>query len=162
MLVTQRCKLLPLSETYRDDIFQLYCDENVQRHLGGVLDDEVNFQKRFQEILGNDDAINWAVVLNDGGAFMGMITVDLHHDKKDYEVGFKFFPAYWKQGYAFETISAAIQNARQALQLTCIVAETQKDNAPCKRLLQKLEFQEEGELTRHGETQIFYRKEFAD
>ena len=161
-LFTKRCYLAPLSAVHHNHVFELYRDHNVQQYLGGVLGDRNAFNQRYNEILQDKGAINWAVILKDCDDFMGMITIDLHHDKQDYEVGFKFFPRFWGQEYALETVTESISDAQVRLNLESIVAETQKNNFRCRRLLAKLGFGEERALMRHGEKQIFYRKIFAD
>ena len=159
-IFTERCPLSPLSTIHLDHIFKLYRDPDVQQYLGGLLNDQSAFKKRFHEILHDEDAINWAVILRNRDDFIGMITIDLHHDKQDYEVGFKFLPKFWGQGYTTETITESIKNARERLTLQSIVAETQEDNFRCRRLLEKLGFTAERTLMRHGKQQIFYRLVF--
>lgn len=156
-LFTERCSLVPLSNIHIDHIFKLYRNPDVQQYLGGPLDDQNAFKKRFHETLQDKNSINWSVALKGCGDFMGMIAIGIHHDKQDYEVGFKFLPKFWGQGYSFEAIEASIETARERLTLQSIVAETQEVNLRCRRLLEKLAFSEERTLTRHGEKQIFYR-----
>ena len=54
------------------------------------------------------------------------------------DVGFAFLPAYWSQGYAYESARAVLDHGRDALGVTRVLAVTTVDNAASIRLLEKL------------------------
>ena len=56
----------------------------------------------------------------------------------DVDVGFAFLPAFWKQGYAFESATAVIAYGRDVLGLDRIVAITSPDNDASIKVLNKL------------------------
>jgi RimJ/RimL family protein N-acetyltransferase len=56
------------------------------------------------------------------------------------DIGFAFLPAYWSQGYAFESASAVKDYARGALGLTRLLAIVNPTNGGSIRLLEKLGF----------------------
>ena len=56
----------------------------------------------------------------------------------DADIGFAFLPQYWNQGYAFESASAIMTYAREALGLDRILAITTPDNESSARLLAKI------------------------
>ncbi len=58
----------------------------------------------------------------------------------DPDVGFAFVPEHWSRGYALESASAVLADARERLRLTRVVAITSPDNLPSIRLLEKLGF----------------------
>jgi RimJ/RimL family protein N-acetyltransferase len=58
----------------------------------------------------------------------------------DVDLGFAFSPRYWGQGYAHEAAAALLPHAREAHQLTRLVAITSVDNEASIRLLEKLGF----------------------
>lgn len=55
-----------------------------------------------------------------------------------YDIGFAFFPAYEKQGYAYEATSTLLKAAFEVFHLPHISAVVQKDNIASQRLLDKL------------------------
>jgi len=160
LIRAQNCLLTPLSSAHKNDVFKLYCDKNVQRYLGDVMDDKTAFQKRFSEILQDDQAMNRTVFLQESEAFMGITCIDLHHDKQDYEVGFKFLPEFWGLGLTAEAVNKSIGHAVVKLKLKTIVAETQEANLRARKFLEKLSFEQEKSLIRHNEQQVLYRKIF--
>jgi len=56
----------------------------------------------------------------------------------DADVGFAFLPAYWSQGYAYESAAAVMRFAREQAGLARVVAIVSPDNVPSIRLLRKL------------------------
>ena len=56
----------------------------------------------------------------------------------DVDVGFAFFPEFWKQGYGYESAVAVMDHAKTTLGLTRLVAITAPDNRASVRLLEKL------------------------
>jgi RimJ/RimL family protein N-acetyltransferase len=62
----------------------------------------------------------------------------LHREKLDVtDVGCAFLPAYWRQGFAFESASAVMEYGRSTLGVDKIVGLTSKDNLASIRLLEK-------------------------
>lgn len=63
----------------------------------------------------------------------------LKRDALEYvDVGFAFLPAFWSQGYAFESASAVVSHARRALGIGPIAGVTNADNQASIRVLRKL------------------------
>ena len=62
----------------------------------------------------------------------------------DPDLGFAFLPAYWGQGYAFESASAVRHHARTELGLGRLLAITNPSTAASGRLLEKLGFRFDG------------------
>ena len=80
------------------------------------------------------------VVRKADGEALGMCGVLKRDTLPDPDIGFSFFPAYWSQGYAFESAQAVLQDARRSLGIGRILAITSMDNEPSMRLLGKLGF----------------------
>lgn len=59
----------------------------------------------------------------------------------DVDIGFAFLPAYWSQGYAFESATAVMDYGKTALGLTRIVAITTRDNHSSIKLLNSIGLQ---------------------
>ncbi|HWN07217.1 MAG TPA: GNAT family N-acetyltransferase, partial [Steroidobacteraceae bacterium] len=93
------------------------------------------------------------VVRRTDGETLGMCGVLKRDSLEAPDIGFSFFPAYWSQGYAFESTQAVMQHARDALGLGRIVAITTPDNEASIRLLGKLGFRFD-KLVRMGEEEL--------
>lgn len=69
---------------------------------------------------------------------MGICGLLKRESLDDVDIGFALSPAYWSQGYGFETAAAVLEYGRQQLGHERIVAVTSPDNAASIRLLEKL------------------------
>ena len=78
------------------------------------------------------------VQLKVGGTSIGMCGVLKRETLPDPDIGFAFLPAYWNQGYAFESAAAVMNHAREVLGLERILAITSPDNDASEKLLTKI------------------------
>ena len=69
----------------------------------------------------------------------------------DVDVGFAFLPAYWSQGYAFESARAVLSYAKDVLGLPRVVAIAAVDNGSSIKLLEKLGLRFERRIRMPGE-----------
>lgn len=100
----------------------------------------------------------YLVELKERGVPMGTCGLLKRDALDDPDVGFAFRPAFWLQGYAFESASAVIAYGRRALGLNRIVAVTQSDNVGSIKTLEKigLTFESMVRLSEDGpEIQLF-------
>ncbi len=80
----------------------------------------------------------WLAFLKETGDPIGMCGLLKRDTLKDPDVGFAFLPAYWRQGYAFESASAVLKHGSESLGLKRIVAITSLDNVASIGALEKL------------------------
>jgi len=80
------------------------------------------------------------VELKESGEPIGMCGLLKRDALPDVDVGFAFLPRFWSKGYAFESASAVLAHARDALGLRRVLAITSPDNEASIRLLGKLGF----------------------
>jgi len=80
----------------------------------------------------------YLVQLKANGERIGMCGVLKRDTLPDPDVGFAFLPAYWNQGYAFESTSAVMNHAQQDFGLKRILAITSPDNEASEKLLGKI------------------------
>ena len=78
------------------------------------------------------------VELKMNGAPIGICGVLKRETLPDPDIGFAFLPAYWNQGYAFESAAAVIDHARETLKLARVLAITSPDNEASAKLLGKI------------------------
>jgi len=88
----------------------------------------------------------WMMVRREDGRVMG--TIMFHQDKSggtdSFDVGYVTAPAYRRQGYTLEALSALMTCARRE-GVKRLTATTFPENAPSQRLLEKLGFEKIGE-----------------
>lgn len=63
------------------------------------------------------------------------------------DIGFAFLPEFWNKGFASESATAVLQDARERLRLERILAITSLDNDPSIKLLERLGFRFESVIT---------------
>lgn len=82
----------------------------------------------------------WGITL-DNGSFIGDIGVFSVVENKIGEIAWYIDPAYWKQGYAFESANAVLQHCFESLGFIRISAQISADNYSSRKLAEKLGFE---------------------
>lgn len=82
----------------------------------------------------------YAVELKDDHVAIGMCGVLKRDTLPHPDIGFAFLPAYWNQGYAYESAAAVMTHGRDILGLDQILAITTPDNEASGKLLAKIGF----------------------
>lgn len=156
MFETVRCKLTPPKSVDLKCIIRLNTDPDVRRFLGGPVEEEA-IQSAFSRYIesGNKNRF-WVIRLKQNNAFIGIISLETHHNGIDTEVSYMLLPEWWGQGYAQETVQPVINYALSGIGLPRIIAETQVANVASCRLLERLGMQLEGTLERFGAQQAIY------
>lgn len=158
LLQTTRCILYKIEENDFDGVNRLYTNEEVRKYLGGTVDPDI-IKEHFQQIVTSPAAGTYFVArMKDTNAFIGLLSLDIHHDRISTEISYQLLPDWWGKGYARECVEAVIDFAFHDLQLTELVAETQAANLPSCRLLEKIGFQAVERLVRFDAEQILYKR----
>ncbi len=153
---TSRTILIRPSKDDYDDVRSLHMHKEVSQYLGGPSDPE-QFDAYFQKVLHPTPPNSyWVVKQKDTDVFMGFVVIDLHHDKKYYEMSYQFLPEFWGQGYATEACSRVLTYAFNDLGLDAVISETQARNEQSIKLLQRLGMTLDSTLERFGEQQVIY------
>lgn len=78
------------------------------------------------------------VELKDSKIPAGMCGLLKREDLPDPDIGFAFIPDYWGKGFALEAATAVMNDARERLKLTKILAIVSPDNDSSIKLLERL------------------------
>lgn len=139
-----------------DDVKKLYTNPDVRKFLGGVRQ-KVSIEAALDDMLRkNDDCFYWAVRKKHTGDFMGLISLDSHHDGLHLEISYQFLPQWWGKGYATEAVQLIINYGLNELKLSKIVAETQTANISSCKLLERVGMELEQTISRFGAEQAIY------
>jgi [ribosomal protein S5]-alanine N-acetyltransferase len=153
---TNRCKLSELQKSDYEDIKRLYINEKVREFLGGTVT-EKQYKKGFEAMLQAGEAsLYWVVREKASSEFMGLVSLDPHHDGAAIEMSYQFLPQWWGQGYASEIAEFIIDYAFRELRLKKLVSETQTANSASRRLLEKVGMKLEQKVKRFGAEQAIY------
>ncbi|MCJ8345321.1 GNAT family N-acetyltransferase [bacterium] len=152
---TNRCFLSSLNQTDYKDIERLYSDEITREFLGGTLSPE-DFKNRFESMLKNQKALHWVIRSILDKTFIGLITLDQHHDETNKEISYQLIASQFKKGYAIEVIPTILNYCFKNFELNTIIAETQSSNINSIKLLNKIGFSFQKTLYRFGVNQDIY------
>lgn len=88
---------------------------------------------------GDEAWLNWAVRRNSDGAYVGKLDAEVNCANVATNVGYLFFPAYWRQGYASESVLAMTDHlARHGV--SKMFAAVTLGNETSYRVLEKARF----------------------
>ena len=82
----------------------------------------------------------YLVELKQSGAAIGICGLLKRDTLEDIDIGYALLPEFWAKGYALESASAVVSDARKGLGLKRILAITNPDNESSIRLLEKIGF----------------------
>ncbi len=156
MITTERCELRELEPSDLDHVVWLETNVEVRQFLGGPKDERIIRTEFHQCFRAERFSHNWTIRNREDDSFVGLITLDTHHNGVDAEVSYQILPEWWGLGYASETVQAVIVYGLEDLKLPRIVAETQVANIRSCQLLEHLGLQLEKTIDRFGEEQAIY------
>lgn len=156
MFETKRCTVKAFQKSDRDDVKELYVNQMVRKFLGGVRQKD-SIEAVLDEMLyTNEDSFYWTVREKQTDDFIGLVSLNPHHDGLYLEVSYQFLPNWWGNGYATEVVQLIINYALNELKLPKIVAETQTANTSSCKLLERLGMELERTTNRFGAEQAIY------
>ena len=161
-LETERLSLQPLNETHVEDILKIRSNEVVNQFLHRNPPksnfDALQFILMIAERTKNNETFYWGISLKNQPNLIGTICLwNFSEDRKTAEVGYELLPEFHHQGIMTEALKAVIDFSFKELQLTEIVAMTNKFNENSKGLLLKNDFilEFEGEEEGFRENLVF-------
>ena len=147
---TDRLLLRPLLATDAPGMLALDQDPDVRRYLGGIggpqaatLADSAATIAFIQAQYAAHGIGRWAVVLRATGEFMGwaglkLVAGPVNGQRDFYDLGYRFLPHYWGQGYGYEAARAWLAYGFDTLHLPRICAFVDVENAASCRILEKV------------------------
>jgi ribosomal-protein-alanine N-acetyltransferase len=167
-LTTERLLLRPLQLADAPGMFELDRDPAVHRYLGGIggprpaslADSEATI--RFIQAQYADKGIGrWAVTLRSTSEFMGwaglkLVAGPINGQLDFYDIGYRFIPRYWGQGYGYEAALPWLAYGFGKLQAPRICAYADVNNAGSRRILAKIGLQEGNTFAEGGTNCVWY------
>ncbi|MGI4833349.1 MAG: GNAT family N-acetyltransferase [Janthinobacterium lividum] len=103
----------------------------------------------------------WAVLLAATGEFMGwaglkLVAAPVNGQRDFYDLGYRFLPRYWGQGYGYEAAQAWLAHGFGAMGLPRICAYADVQNAASRRILAKIGLQLGNEFKENGTACAWY------
>ena len=168
---TARLHFRPFTEADTAGMFALDSDPAVHRYLGGIGGLMVTEPAQSLETIRYIQAQyvangigRWAVLLRATGEFMGWAGLKLisgsingHHDF--YDLGYRFRPHFWRQGYGYEAAKAWLDYGFQTMRLPRICAYADANNAGSNRILERIGLRQGDEFVEAGVRCVWYEAE---
>ena len=150
VLTTERLDLVEIQQSHLADIYLLFSDKKVTKYYNLLpLKNEQEGQKlldwfrsRFQDGLG----IRWGIALKRESNIIGTVGFNNYSQNHRANIGYDLQFPYWNRGYMTEAMSAIINFGFNELNINRIEAEVMQGNTTSERLLEKLNFKQEGIL----------------
>ena len=160
MFETNRCSIQTFRGTDFQDVSELYLNPQVRRFLGGIRQAEEMNEVLESMVNPAVDSYYWVIREKESQLFIGLVSLDPHHDGEYLEISYQFLPIWWGRGYGAEVVEKIIHYAFEELKLSKVVAETQIANDASCRLLEKVGMKLERTINRFGAEQAIYSIEY--
>jgi [ribosomal protein S5]-alanine N-acetyltransferase len=143
ILETTRLILREMTTADAEHLYLLNRDPEVIRYTGDKPFTDIQESERF---LSNYDHYTkygfgrWAVISKTDHMFLGWCGLKYTPELDEYDIGFRFFKAYWNMGYATESATASVETGFTKFGINEIVGRSRKENTASIRVLEKLRF----------------------
>jgi RimJ/RimL family protein N-acetyltransferase len=142
-LETERLRLRPFTTGDAPFVLTLLNEPSFLRFIG---DKKVRNLEDARQYLLNGPIASYErhgfglllVELRDSNTPAGMCGLLKREELPDPDIGFAFLPDYWNKGFAFEAATAVMNDARERLKLSRILAIVNHDNDSSIKLLERL------------------------
>jgi [ribosomal protein S5]-alanine N-acetyltransferase len=145
-----------INNTDLEFLTKLRSNEEVRKYLGGIVSVE-EIKISFDNMLNSKNL--YYIISDDSFNKIGLISLDLYHDKIHKELSYEFLPDFWNKGYAYFALKLFLENINNTEEIDCILAETQSKNDRSVKLLEKIGFIKISTIIRFGEEQSVYKYE---
>ena len=165
---TTRLHLRPFIEADAAGMFALDSDPAVHQYLGGIggymstsLEQSAATVAFIQAQYTANGIGRWAVLLRKTGEFMGwaglkLVAGPVNDQQNFYDLGYRFRPQFWRQGYGYEAAQAWFDYGFQTLALPRICAYADVENLGSRRILEKVGLQPVTEFEEGGTRCVWY------
>lgn len=156
MFETERCFINTFKKADYPDVKKLFVNQDVRKFLGGIREEE-----SIQVVLdsmhySSDISYYWVVRDKRSDIFIGLVSLDPHHEGVYLEISYQLLPNWWGKGFGTEVVKLIIHYTLNELNLSKVVAETQTANKSSCRLLERVGMELERNIIRFGAEQAIY------
>ncbi len=149
LIATPRLGIRKLVRADAEALYQLHANQKVQEFTGkpviSSFEDITNaVRKMIDETLTNYKKYGygrWMVTLKESGQVIGWNGLVYRENIGQVDLGYRFHPDYWGNGYATESSRAILDYGLHELGLSQIIAITMKENTSSIRVLEKVGMQ---------------------
>ena len=120
--------------------YHLNRDPEVMKYTGDKQFDSIEAARTFLENYDQPKKFGvgrFAVIRKEDNEFLGWNGLKYDAESNDYNIGYRFFKAFWNRGYATETAIACISYGFKVLGLPRIIGRSALDNKASISVLRK-------------------------
>ncbi len=155
---SQRTTIDPLTLSDSTFILKLVNTKGWLENIGDRnIHDESDAANYIHKILNNANTKYWVVRIKESQDPIGILTLILRDQLDYHDFGFAFLPEYNNKGFAFEASKVILEALLNSGDFPAIIAITIPQNTASVRLLSKLNFNFEKEITYNNEVLRQYK-----
>ena len=160
-----RLHFRPLREDDAVGMFELDRDPAVHRYLGQHPVTDIAQSRAIIRFIQAQYVAHgmgrWAVLLRATDEFMGWaglkkVAGPLNGQSDFYELGYRYIPRYWGQGYGYEAAQAWLNYGFETLNLPRVCAYADAENAGSRRILEKVGLKPGNKFGEAGIRHVWY------
>ena len=141
--------------------YKMNLDAEVSRYTGdgGVVSKKEIERRIIENVLGDYQKHGFgrlAVELKGENKFIGFTGLKYLEDMNEVDLGYRFMKKYWGKGIATESAQACVNLGFNTLGLKRIIAMVLPENKGSIRVLEKLNFEYEGEIIEDNQLAKIY------
>jgi [ribosomal protein S5]-alanine N-acetyltransferase len=150
LLNTRRLDLIEIKQSHLGDLYKLFSDENVTKFYNLLpLKNQQEAQKSiewFQNRFREKSGIRWGIALKGQQNIIGTLGFNNFIKLHRANIGYDLQTEHWNNGYITEALQAVISFGFSQLRINRIEAEVMQGNLISEKVLNKLNFKNEGVL----------------
>ncbi len=149
---TERLLIRPFKMEDIEGAYTMNLDTEVSKYTGdgGVVSKKEIERRIVEDVFGDYQKHGYgrlAVELKEENKFIGFTGLKYLEDMKEVDLGYRFMKEYWGKGIATESARACVDLGFNSLGLNRMIAMVLPENSGSIRVLEKLHFNYEKEIT---------------
>ena len=158
---TERLLIRPFKMEDIEPSYKMNLDAEVSRYTGdgGVVSKKEIERRIIENVFGDYQKHGFgrlAVELKGENKFIGFTGLKYLEDMNEVDLGYRFMKKYWGKGIATESAQACVNLGFNTLGLKRIIAMVLPENKGSIRVLEKLNFEYEGEIIEDNQLAKIY------
>lgn len=162
ILETPTLRLRELVEADKDGIFRLFSNQEVTRYYDfdafNHRGQSTGLIARQSRRLARGEAIRWGITQRSNDLVIGTVGLVIDRTNESGGLGYDLARPYWRMGIMYQALTIVIRYAFSSVNLNRLQALVMPENIASLKLLEKLNFQEEGLLRQY----LFFKGRYQD
>ena len=159
ILETERLYFREMTSADAESLYQLNLDPEVIKFTGDAAFTSIG---QAADFLDNYDHYKkygygrWAVIDKSTNEYLGWCGLKYSEDKKEYDIGFRFFKKYWNKGYATEAARACVELGFTKFNIQEIVGRAMEENKASVKVLKNIGLSYRNDFNFDGNSGVVY------